>query len=100
MIKVHYQLALTYYDWVDFYSDSAKNQKTPTLNAPLFRLSNSLLNTPEMYIQLMKRRKERSHRRALRHLGESVDVFWEALAAVAELAVRAGYECVRVVDIT
>ena len=59
-----------------------------------------LLHPTEMHIQLMQMLQQRAERRAFRHLGKGVHVFWEALAAIAELAVRTRDIGMRVVDIT
>lgn len=59
-----------------------------------------LLKPSEMNIQLMQVLKESTQRSALGHHGEGIDVLWEALATIAELAVRTRDVGVGVVDVT
>ena len=59
-----------------------------------------LLKSSEPDIQLVQRGEESAKRRSLSHLREGVDILREALAAVAELAVRARDESMRIVYIT
>ena len=58
-----------------------------------------LLKTSEVYIELVQRLKESSERSASGHLGEGVDILREALATIAELAIRTGDVGVGVVDV-
>ena len=58
-----------------------------------------LLHPPEMHIQFMQMLQQRSERRSLGHLGKGVHVLGEALATIAELAIRTRHVGVRVVDI-
>ena len=58
-----------------------------------------LLLSPEMHIQLMQMLQKHSQRRALSHLCEGIHIFWEALATIAELAIRTRYICVCIVDV-
>ena len=47
-----------------------------------------LLKSAEMNVELMERLKESAERSALGHHGEGINILWEALATIAELAVR------------
>ena len=58
-----------------------------------------LLKSSEMNIELMERLKESAERSALGHHSEGVDILREALAAIAELAIRARHIGVGVVDV-
>ena len=58
-----------------------------------------LLKSSEVYVELMKMLKESSERSALSHLSECVDILREALATIAELAVRTRDVGVGVVDV-
>ena len=58
-----------------------------------------LLKTSEVYIELVQRLKESSERSASGHLGEGVDILREALATIAELAIRTRDIGVGVVDV-
>ena len=58
-----------------------------------------LLKTSEVYIELVQRLKESSERSASGHLGEGVDILREALATIAELAVRTWDISMGVVDV-
>lgn len=58
-----------------------------------------LLYSAKMHVQLMEMFQEGSQRRSLGHLSKSIDILGEALATVAELAVRTGDIGVGVVDI-
>ena len=58
-----------------------------------------LLKSSEMYVQIMKRFKQFAQRSALGHHGEGIDILWEALATIAELAVRTWDIDVGVVDV-
>ena len=58
-----------------------------------------LLYSPEMHIQLMQVLQKGAEGRALGHLGESIDILGEALATIAELAIRTRNVSVGVVDI-
>ena len=53
----------------------------------------------EMHVELVEVLKEGAQGGALGHLGKSIDVLGEALAAVAQLAVGAGHVGVGVVDV-
>ena len=59
-----------------------------------------LLKSTEMYIELMQRFKQLAERGACGHLGEGVDILREALAAIAELAIRTRDVGMGVVDVT
>ena len=58
-----------------------------------------LFKSTEMNIQLMQVLKEFTERRACGHLCESIHILWEALATIAELAIRTRDIGVGVVDI-
>ena len=58
-----------------------------------------LLKSSEMHIQLMQWLKQLAERGASGHLGEGVDILREALATIAELAVRTRDVGVGVVDV-
>ena len=58
-----------------------------------------LLESSKMHIQLMQMLKECTERCALGHHGECVDILREALATIAELAVRTRNVGVGVVDV-
>lgn len=58
-----------------------------------------LLYPTEMNIQLMQVLQQSAERGTLGHLGEGVDILGEALATVAELAIRTGDVGVSVVDV-
>ena len=58
-----------------------------------------LLYAAEVDVELVEVLQEGAERRAFRHLGKGVDIFREALAAVAELTVGAGDVGVGVIDI-
>lgn len=58
-----------------------------------------LLKSAEMNIQFMHMLKECTERSALGHHGEGVDILREALATIAELAIRARDIGVGVVDV-
>ena len=49
------------------------------------------LDAAEVDIELVEGCEEGAEGCALSHLGEGVDILGEALAAVAELAIRSGY---------
>ena len=57
------------------------------------------LHPTEMHIQLMQMLQKRSKRRSLGHLGKGIHILWEALTAIAVLAVGTRDIGVRVVDI-
>ena len=65
----------------------------------LTKLLDMLLNSTEMHIQLVQWLKESAKRSGSGHLGEGVDILREALATIAELAVRTGDIGVGVVDV-
>lgn len=58
-----------------------------------------LLKTSEVNIKLMQMLKESTERCALGHHGEGVDILREALATIAELAVRTRDIGMSVVDV-
>lgn len=58
-----------------------------------------LLESTEMNIELMEWLKEPAERSACGHLGEGIDILREALATIAELAVRARHDSVHLVDV-
>lgn len=58
-----------------------------------------LLKSTEVNIELMQWLKESAERRASGHLGEGVDILREALATIAELAIRTRNIGVGVVDV-
>ena len=58
-----------------------------------------LLKSTEVNIQFMQRFKQLAERGACGHLGEGIDILWEALAAIAELAIRTWDVGVGVVDV-
>ena len=58
-----------------------------------------LLHSPEMHIQLMQMLQKHSQRRALSHLCEGIHIFWEALSAIAEFAIRTRHVSVGIVDV-
>ncbi len=58
-----------------------------------------LLHPTEMHVQLMQVLKQGAEGGALRHLGKSVDILGEALAAIAVLAVGAGNVGMGIVDV-
>ena len=58
-----------------------------------------LFKSTEMNVQFMQMLKECSKRSAFRHLCESIHILWEALATIAELAVRTRDVSVGVVDV-
>ena len=58
-----------------------------------------LLKSTEVYVQFMQMLKESTERCALGHHGEGIDILREALAAIAELAIRTRDIGVGVVDV-
>lgn len=58
-----------------------------------------LLKTAEMNVQLMQWFKQLAERSTCSHHGEGVDILWEALTTIAELAVRTRDIGVGVVDV-
>lgn len=58
-----------------------------------------LLKSTEVNIELMERLKESAERSACGHLGEGIDILREALATIAELAIRTRDVGVGVVDV-
>ena len=58
-----------------------------------------LLESTEVYVELVQRLKQLAERSACGHHGEGVDILREALAAIAELAIRTGDVGVGVVDV-
>ena len=58
-----------------------------------------LLESTEVNIELMQWLKESAERGACGHLGESIDILREALATIAELAIRTRDVGVGVVDV-
>ena len=58
-----------------------------------------LFDAAEVDIEIVERGEERAHRRALRHLGEGIDIFRETLSTIAALAIGARNVGVRVVDV-
>lgn len=71
----------------------------PPVHALTILVLDMLLKPSEMYIQLMQVLKESSERCALGHHGEGINILWEALASIAELAVRTWDIGVGVVDV-
>ena len=58
-----------------------------------------LLKTSKMNVQFMQWLKQTAKRSASGHLGEGVDILREALATIAELAVRTWDISMGVVDV-
>ena len=58
-----------------------------------------LLETSEVHIELIQMLKKRTERSACGHLCESIHILREALATIAELAIRTGDVGVGVVDV-
>ena len=54
----------------------------------------------EVDVEFVEVFQERAERCSFGHLGEGIDVFRETFASVAEFAVRSGYVCVCIVDVT
>ena len=61
--------------------------------------SDPLFESPELHVQLVERGEQRAERSSGRHLRECVHVLGEALAAVAEFAVRPRNARVHLVDV-
>ena len=66
---------------------------------PEIHLLDVLFKSPEMHIQLVQVFQQGAEGRTLCHLGKGIDILGEALATVAELAVRTGDVGVGVVDV-
>ena len=76
------------------------NHLPPSLcSKACFATSDTLFGAAKMDVEFVERGEERAERRALGHFRKGIDVLREALAAVTELAVRAGYVSVHVVDV-
>lgn len=62
-------------------------------------LLDMLLKSSEVNVEFMQMLQENSKRSASRHLSESVDILWEALATITKLAIRTRDVGVGVVDV-
>ena len=60
----------------------------PPVHALTILVLDMLLKSSEMHIELMQWFKQLAERSASGHLGEGVDILREALATIAELAIR------------
>ena len=58
-----------------------------------------LFKSSKVHIQFMQVLKKCTQRSALGHHGEGVDILREALATIAELAIRSGNVSMSVVDV-
>ena len=61
---------------------------------------NMLLHPTEMDVELVEVLKQGAEGGAFSHLGESIDILWKALAAIAVLAIRTRNVSMGIIDIT
>ena len=71
----------------------------PPVHALDLIILDMLLKSTEVNIELMQWLKQLAKRSTCCHLGEGVDILWEALATIAELAIRTRDIGVGVVDV-